>query len=207
MRRLPFLLLLAFAPLLRAADPLPPLSPDDPAWSDLVKAFARLSDSTADFAEKRFFPFRKTPLELSGVSRVAPARGLSLDYLVPERRTVILDDRGMLIREAGGESVAPSDPRVSTGNLALVQVLRLDLAALALTFELSGRRMGDNWMLTLVPHTAELRRAIAEIGVTGEAAQVRTIVIRRSAKQSVEITVGPAHPTPFTTEDLQRFFR
>lgn len=206
MRCLPLFLLLTLATLARAAS-LPPLAPNDPAWSDLVAAFASQPDATAEFSEKRFFPFRKAPLELSGHSRVSRSHGLSLDYLAPEKRTVIFDEQGMLVRQADGESPAPSDPRAAAANLALVQVLRFDLAALATTFELTGQRDGSAWTITLAPRRAEVRRAVAEIVVSGEATQVRRIVIRRSAKQYVEIAVGVARPTPFTPAELQRFFR
>ncbi len=200
------LLVLSFASFLPAATP-PRLAPDDPAWSDLALGFSTKPDATADFSEQRFFPFRKTPLALTGVSRVSATRGLSLDYLTPEKRTVILDLQGVLVRQPDGDTPAPSDPRALAANRALVHVLRFDLAALATDFELFGERTAPAWTLTLVPRTADLRRTLAEIVVTGEATEVRRIVIRRSAKQSVEITVGPARPTPFTADELKRFFR
>lgn len=205
MRR-PFLFLLTLATLVRAGTS-PSLAPDDPAWADLAATFAHQPDATADFTEKRFFSFRKAPLELSGVSRVSPTRGLSLDYATPEKRTVILDDRGTIVRQSEGASTAPSDPRASAANAALVHVLRFDLPALAGDFNLFGRRDGGTWTLTLVPRAGELRRAVAEIVVTGAAAEVRRIVIRRAANQYVEITVGPARATPFTSQDLKRYFR
>lgn len=206
MRRLTLLFLLTLLPV-AGAEPLPLIVPDAPAWTELAATFASRPDASAEFTEKRFFPFRKAPLELSGVSRVSTARGLSLDYTAPEKRTVILDVQGMLVRQADGESAAPADPRASAANAALVHILRFDLAALARNFDLFGRRDGATWALTLVPRAEDLRRVVAEIAVTGEATDVRHIVIRRSAKQYVEITIGVARPAPFTAEELQRFFR
>lgn len=203
--RLALLLCALFAGLLRAA-PAPRLDPDDPAWRDLAATFAHQPDATADFSERRSFPFRKTPLELSGVSRVSPTRGLSLHYLAPDERTVVIDDAGMIVRQADGTAAAP-DPRASAANAALVHVLRFDLAALAVDFALFGERAGPAWTLTLVPLAADLRRAVGEIVVSGEPAQVRRIVIRRSSTQAVEILVGPARPTPFGAAELARFFR
>jgi hypothetical protein len=206
MRRLSLIFFFALATLSRA-DPLPPLTASDPAWSDLVALFADRPDAAADFSEKRFFPFRRTPLELSGVSRYSTTRGLSLDYTTPEKRTVILDSQGMLMRQRDGEADAPGDPRATAANAALIHVLRFDLTALALNFDLFGQRDGEAWTLAVVPRAPDLRQAVSDIVVTGQSAEVRRIVIRRSAKQYVEITVGAARLAPFTPEELKRFFR
>ncbi len=213
MNRLPLLLVWLFATFARAAEPAAlttpafRLTPGDPAWADLVATFARRPDGIADFSEQRFFPFKKTPVELRGVSRVSATRGLSLHYTAPEERIVILDALGVLVRDARGESAAPADPRAAAANAALVQVLRFDLPALAETFELFGRRDGAAWELAFVPRAADLRRTVGQISVAGSADAVHRIEIRRSAKQSVTILIGPPRATPFTAEELTRFFR
>ena len=120
---------------------------------------------------------------------------------------MILDDQGMLVRQGAGENAAPSDPRAGAANAALVQVLRFDLSALAANFEIFGRRNDHGWMLALVPRATDLRHAVAEIDIAGEAAEVHRITIRRTPQQYVEILVGPARPTPFTAEELKRYFR
>jgi hypothetical protein len=64
------------------------------------------------------------------------------------------------------------------------------------------------WTLALVPRAEELRRTLGAIIITGEADLVRRIELRRSAVQRVEILVGDPRPqTPFTAEELHRFFR
>lgn len=188
-------------------DPANRISPDDPAWKDLAATFAHQPEATADFSEQRFFPFKKTPVELKGESRVSVARGLSLHYTAPEERTVILDAQGVLVRDARGETAAPSDPRAAAANAALVQVLRFDLSALAETFDLFGQREGAAWTLVVVPRAADLRRAVGQIVIAGDTAAVHRIELRRSAKQYVAILIGPPRPAPFTTEELKRYFR
>ena len=183
------------------------LTSDNPAWRDVVDAFARKPDVTADFSEQRFFPFRKTPLELKGESRVSTSHGLSLHYTAPEEHTVVLDDQGVFVRQAGRDSAAPTDPRASGANVALVQVLRFDLPALTVNFEIFGRRDGTGWTLALVPRAAELRHAVSEIVVAGDAAEVHRIAIRHTPRQYVEILIGPARPTPFTAGELKQYFR
>ncbi len=183
-----------------------PLAPG--AWDDLARLFTGQTDVTADFTEHRYFPFRKIPVVLTGVSRVSATRGLSLQYLTPAERLVILDGEGMVLRDAKGDSTPPADPRGDAANRALRHVLRLDFPALAQDFELLGRREGDRWSLVLVPRADDLRRTLGRISVDGEAAVVRRIELRRSALQSVEILISaPRLSAPFAADELKRYFR
>jgi glycosyltransferase involved in cell wall biosynthesis len=207
------LLLVCLAPG-RAAAPDPLVNPEHllppaaPAWGDLVAAFARLPDTTADFTERRYFPFKAEPVALAGEVRVSATHGLSLHYTAPDERTVILDDQGVLLRAAAGDQAPPADPRAAAANDALRHVLRFDLAALAPDFELYGRRDGAAWTLALVPRTEALRRSVGRITVTGEAAAIRRIEIRRTPKQAVEISIAPPRPAAaFTAAELKTFFR
>jgi hypothetical protein len=184
------------------------LAPTAPAWSDLIDAFAHHPDTAADFTERRFFPFKKEPVELRGEVRVSVTRGLSLHYIAPEEHTVILDAQGMLIRAAAGEKAPPADPRAAAANDALRHVLRFDLAALETDFEIFGQRDRAAWTLVLVPRTEALRRSVGRITVAGEAATIRHIEIRHTEKQAIEINIEtPRSAAAFTVEELKRFFR
>ncbi len=207
-------LLLWCAARVPAAEPDPLVNPElrlapaAPAWADLVAAFARQPDTTADFTERRQFPFKKDPVELAGVVRVSAARGLSLHYTAPEVRTVILDDHGMLLRSPAGQKTPPADPRATAANEALRHILRFEFSALEQDFELYGRREGPDWTLALVPRTDTLRRSIGRITVAGEATAIRRIELRRTAKQVIEINIAPPRPAAvFTTEELRTYFR
>lgn len=192
-------------PLVTAEHRLPPAAP---AWSDLIGAFAGNPDITADFTEQRFFPFKKEPVELRGEVRVSKPHGLSLHYTAPEVRTVILDDRGVLIRAPAGEKTPPADPRAAAANAALLKVLRFDFAALEQDFELYGRREGTTWTLALLPRTDALRRSVGRLTVTGDGAAISRIEIRRTARQAILIAIAPPRSvTAFTAEELKQFFR
>ncbi len=208
------LALLLCAPLVPAAAPDPLVSPEHrlssaaPAWADLVEAFAHQPDTTADFTERRQFPFKQDPVELRGEVRVSAARGLSLHYTSPDERTVILDEQGMLIRARAGEKVPPADPRATAANEALRHILRFEFTALEKDFELYGRRDGPDWTLALVPRTDTLRRSLGRITVSGEAVAIRRIELRRSAKQVIEILLAPPRPPgAFSAEELKTYFR
>lgn len=199
---------------LGAAEPAPLVAPanrlasDDPAWRDLHAEVQRRADAAAGFEEHRWFSFKKAPTVLKGEVRVSAARGLSLHYLEPQERTVIIDDRGLLLREAAVDTTPPSDPRATAANLAMLHLMRFDLRALAETFDLYGERTATAWTLALVPRDESLRRTLGQITVTGESAVVRRIELRRSLTQRVEILIEPPRPpAPFTESETRRFFR
>lgn len=206
--------LLLGATLARATPPDPlvvpnhRLTPNAPAWTDLIAAFAHNPDTTADFVERRFFPFKKDPVALTGEVRVSATHGLSLHYKAPDERTVILDDAGLLVRDATGEKPALSDPRARAGTAALLPILHFDFNMLERDFEIYGERSGAEWKLALVARTEEGRRGLGLITVAGEGATVRRIELRHSARQYIEILNDPPRPAAaFTADELKRFFR
>ncbi|HWA27342.1 MAG TPA: glycosyltransferase [Lacunisphaera sp.] len=191
-----------------AADPVARLPAGAETWRDLVEAFGRNGDVTADFTESRRFPFKKDPVVLTGEVRVSAAHGLSLHYRTPEERTVILDDQGVLVRAPAGQQAPPADPRAAAANQALLHLLRFDLPGLEKDFELSGRRGAGGWELTLVPRTEALKRSVGRINAAGEGATIRRIEIRRSERQAIEIVIAaPRPPAAFTPAELATFFR
>jgi glycosyltransferase involved in cell wall biosynthesis len=206
--------LLICATLLTAAEPDPlvaaahRLAPGAPEWTDLVAVFAHKGDTMTEFTERRFFPFKKAPVELRGEVRFSSERGLSLHYLAPEERTVILDAQGLLIRAGADEKAAPADPRARAASEALLHILGFEVGALDRDFEIYGRRAGAGWSLALVPRTDQLRRGVGVITVAGEGAVVRSIELRHSARQYIEIVNAPPRPAAaFTADEARRYFR
>lgn len=184
------------------------VEPDSPAWADLLEKFAAQPDTRARFLEKRVFPVRKKPVELAGVVRVSRQHGLSLQYLEPEVRTIVLDDRGVLLRDVKGARTPPADPRVDAVNQALLHILRFDFAALREDFEIRGQRDNDEWTLVLRPRSPAIQRTLGQISVAGENAVVRWIELRRSPKQFIEIAMSDVEqPVEFSAADLARHFR
>ena len=87
-------------------------------------------------------------------------------------RVVILDEGGVLARDARGREASP-DKRAEGANRALLHVLRMDFPALEKEFEVYGKRGDTGWALALVPRDAGMRRAIGNIHVSGEGTAVR----------------------------------
>jgi hypothetical protein len=217
MRLFPFVLIftLAAAWPLRAADL--PLGPDtllkdpahDPAWRDLFTQLAPDRTRQSEFEERRYFPFRRTPVVLHGEIRIIPERGLSLRYLKPEPHVLIIDSQGLLMRDENGrERAAPTDARMQAVTSALVSVLRFDLPTLEKSFAVHGRRDGDAWTLAFVPREAALADLIGVLAVSGEKTRLDRIDVVKSPKQRIEILIsGTRDNVIFPGDVLQRFFR
>jgi hypothetical protein len=207
------LLLATCLPMRSAPGELPPapgqaIVPSSPGWKELSDAFQANPGATAFFAERRFFPFKRDPVVLKGEVRVSAARGLSLHYTAPQQQTVIMDAHGTLIRTASGDSVPPADPRADGAHRALLNVLRMDFAALQEDFELYGQRTGAAWTMALLPRAESLRRAVSRIVASGEGAAIRRIEIDRADRPAVEIAIEPPLPeSGFTQEEVKQWFR
>ncbi len=214
MKRLLLILLCAALPLRAAkwpAEPGPVVVPGetDAAWRPLFAALAAKGAVRSAFTERRWFPFRTRPVVLEGELRFSPDRGLSLRYLEPERRVVVADAHGVLVRDARGRTrVVPADARALASVLALLPVMRFDLAALAPAFELQAARTGNAWRLDFVPRDPAQARALGRLVVFGEDEAVRRLEFRQSEKQRVEIIIGETQTgVTFSAEEAQRYFR
>lgn len=220
--RFPFVvclpLLLLAAPLVAAdVSALPLISPgtlltdpaQDPAWRDLFVQLAPNKTRQSRFEERRTFPFRKEPIVLTGEIRIVPELGLSLRYLTPERRTLIVDARGLLMRDDQGRDRAPpNDSRAQAATSALVRVLRFDLAALQKDFAVHGRRKGAAWSLAFVARDPAFANLLGTLTVSGENAVLRTIEMTKSPTQRIEILIrDTVEDVLFTGDTVKRFFR
>lgn len=181
----------------------------DPAWKDLFARLAPGKNRLCKFEERRYFPFHKAPVILTGEVRIAPDRGLSLHYLTPEQRTVIVDDRGLLIRDAqGGERAVPAAGQAQTAITALVDILRFNLPQLQKNFALHGWREAGVWTLALVPRNPELASSLSSVVISGEEADLRRIELIESTAQRIEILIGETHEdVTFPAGELARYFR
>ena len=181
----------------------------DPAWSDLLARLAPDKARQSQFEERRYFPFRKTPVVLKGEIRIVPARGLSLRYLEPEQRVLIVDAQGLLMRDdEGHERAAPSDSRAQAITSALVSVLRFDLPTLVKSFAVHGRREGAAWTLAFVPLEPSLAELIGVLAVSGQDTRLDRIELVKSPTQRIEILIsGTRENVIFPGDVLTRFFR
>lgn len=200
-----------------AAPPHPLATPEtelrdparDPAWQELFARLTAQKTRQSKFEERRYFPFRSAPVVLTGEIRIVPERGLSLRYLAPDPRVLIVDAQGVLLREADGRNRAmPDDARAKAATSAIGNVLRFDLGALQRDFAVHGRRDGAAWSLGFVPRAETLRTALGLLVVSGTGATLQKIEMIRSPTQRIEVLVSDTEEDVlFTGDTLVRFFR
>ncbi len=210
----PLLFLLPFA-LLQASPAI--LTPETliadpahaPAWTALFAKLSPQKTRFSQFEEQRFFPFRKTPVILHGEIRLAPDRGLSLRYLGDQPHLVIVDQKGVLLRDADGrERAAPNDRRADAVTSALFAVLRFDLPALAREFTVHGTQQDDDWALAFDPHDANVAKFVGSIVVHGHADRLDHLEMFKSEKQHIDISLRDTQSdVVFTPDELRRYFR
>lgn len=181
----------------------------DPAWRELIVKLAPSRTRQSRFEERRYFPFRREPVVLQGEVRIVPELGLSLRYVGAESRVMIVDQKGLLMRdEQGRERAAPTDSRAQAATGALVNVLRFDFAALKREFVVHGRRDGDAWTLGFVPRDADIANLIGVLVVSGRQHTLERIEMVKSPTQRIEIAIRDTlEDVIFTGDTLRRYFR
>lgn len=181
----------------------------DPGWSELIGRLAPNKSRQSTFEERRYFPFRKTPVVLTGEIRIIPELGLSLRYLTPEERILVVDRQGILMRDnAGGDRAPPADSRAQAATSALVNVLQFDLGKLQQQFDVHGRRDGAAWTLAFVSRDPTFAQLLGTLSVSGVDATLTKIEMVKSPTQRIEIIVRDTREDVlFTGDTVRRFFR
>lgn len=206
-------LLLALAGAMRASPlpaPDPVIAPDDPAWQQLFHSLAAADDRSAAFTELRYFPFRTDPIVLHGEVRISAAHGFSVAYAAPEKRTLILDQRGLLLRDAQGrDRPAPDDPRLRAGIEAIVGIFQFDLPALERNYELHGSRTAGQWRLSFLPRRGGPAPGNYQAVVLSGRGRLPTqIELIRSASQRIAISLADERRhVSFSAGEIQAYFR
>jgi hypothetical protein len=209
--RLSLLLCLIAAPLQGAGsltEPGPEIvrGENDAAWAPLFAALAEKGPVSASFTERRLFAVRKQPVVVEGEMRLIPARGLSLRY---GDRTVIVDARGVLLRDARGRTrTAKPDHRNPAANTLLLPVLRFDRQELEKTFTLRGARSEKVWRLDFIPRSPASDDGVGKIVVHGVDQAITRIELRPATGVHIEIVLTSVQTdVNFSDEEVRRFFR
>jgi hypothetical protein len=178
-------------------------------WGPLIGALASKGPIQAVFTEHRYFPFRREPMLLTGVLRISPERGVSLQYMLPEPDLLIADATGLILRDPNGRSREISASSREGGAIAaLLPIMRFDLPALFPRFIVRAQRTDSGWRFDFTPRDADAAVSLGSIAVSGSGTDVRHLEFRRSASQRVEIDVGDTRTgAVFTAAELAQFFR
>jgi len=182
---------------------------NDAEWLPLFKELGAKRAVVSEFTEQRWFPFKKIPVELKGVMRLSPNLGMSLGYTEPEKRVIIVDTKGLLLREANGrQREIPADPNSPAASAALLPILNFDWQKLDQTFLVYAARNGNDWRLDFVPRDPQLASTFGRITALGDDSTMRQLEFRRSAMQRVEIFIGETRlGVEFSPDEKKQFFR
>ncbi len=194
-----------------AADPGEELTPagGEGAWKPLVATLASKGTVVADFTEKRYFPFHRGPTTLKGVLRIAPGKGLSLQYTQPEPSVLIADADGLLLKDKEGrEQGMPAGSRESGAIASLLPIMRFDLPALYPRFVIHAHHTDSGWRFDFTPRDPDVARSLGDISIGGSGTDVNHIEFKHSASTRVEIEVGAAQSGgALSPAELKAFFR
>jgi len=181
----------------------------NPPWDGLIAALQKKGNISAHFTENRYLPLKKVPVVFTGEIRLSAEHGLSLHYLTPENRLMVVDTRGVFMRnEAGRTRELPADPNALAATGALLDVMRFDLGALSQHFSLYAAGDADTWFFGFEPRDDSVSKTLSRLVVTGKKDHVQRILMRKSAMQSIEILVADERSqVEFTADELKRFFR
>jgi len=161
------------------------------------------------FEEKRYFPFRKTPIEVTGILRTGKGRGVSISY--PKNRTVIIyDEMGILMRRIAKDgSFREKSPDIDSSNtIALLgAAFNFDQEKLGSVFTLAWQGDDGGWDILMEPRDSEEEK-LEDIAISGKGSVVDSIVMRFADQRRIEI-----HPKEeirkiqFTEEEEAVYFR
>ncbi len=158
----------------------------------------------ADFTERRHFPFRRQPVELEGRVVFDREKGLRLDYESPRRQTVRVD--GKEVRQTGASGrTTTSSGRGREIPETLLSLFRFDLSALERSFDLQGRRDGEEWELRLKP--LEEGGLLEQIDLRGRDDGLSRVEIDLPGRRRVELEIrNPVYPEALEAGERERLF-
>ena len=178
-----------------------------PAARARLDALARPQTLVGAFTESRFTPLKKKPVVVSGIVRIDRARGLSLAYEQSGSPVVILDEKGLLLRRAGGhEQAAPPE---AADDLRLLHALFVfDLATLEKSYALAASESSEETWTLVFTRRPDVAATYRELTLAGDASRLTRIVLAKTPNLHTDIALDPPQlDVTFTAEDLARYFR
>lgn len=158
------------------------------------------------FREVRHYQLKKTDTLFTGVMRILPGRGISIEYQEPSERIFVLSPTGLIIRTEGKLDKQAPEEAISMVKVFL-DLLTLNEEALSGNFLLSEKIEETHWMLTLFPKNNELKRFFQVIDLEGVDSVLQSIYIKngRSRWKKITFTAAPVEWIP-TDSAISHYF-
>ena len=187
-------------------------SPEIKLQNKLAELEASVASSMVreiDFREERTFPFRRKPIELTGIVRLWKERGISIEY--PEDKTIlILDDLGVLMRKIADDgSFKERSSGLGDGAMAslLKAALGFDKAELEQLFFLTWYEDAEEWSIVMTPRI-EQENTIEQVTMSGQALLISKIELGFSGRKKITIIPKDEQINDgFSLEEQKKYFR
>ena len=201
--------LLFSAILLTWAGSLAHAADDDAQWKALFNCLPQTQSVEATFEEWRYSLLRDRPSYLQGVLRFDQKIGVSLSYLKPSERTIIIDENSVSLRNPEGETrTLPDNERYNWIPYLIGTIFSFDLESWKGGFILKDYSVeGENWSAVIEPKQDTGRDRIREVTMTGDAVYVTAMEMRMKGGKRVKIEVASAEKNiSFSEEAVKRYF-
>ena len=176
-------------------------------WADFQRQLTERRWVEAELLEERYFPFRFRPVELTGTVWYGREEGLTLNYREPRQEVIRIDANGVRVIESDGRRRSREIPEQGREiPAALLSMFRLDFAELGEVFAIHGRRDGNSWALRFTPHDEDAA-PVERMELAGENDEIHRIVIERTSRRRIELTLSNAtFPSELDEDERERAF-
>ena len=159
---------------------------------DLMRGFASIKASRADFVEKKYLSTLTQPLESSGELVYVSPSHLERRTVKPKPEVLIVDGDTLTIERAGTKrSISLSAfPEVTAFTESIRATLAGDLAALKRDYRVDFDGASVPWRLTLLPSDQKVAALVSRVTLTGRDRHIETIeILQADGNRSVATLV------------------
>jgi hypothetical protein len=180
----------------------------------LRNVFSRLGETDTaviPFVENRRLGIFKKPVELSGTMRYSRKAGLSIAWEQPKPRVLIIDDIGLIERQADGRErrIAANDrPELAVLSDIYLNLLRGKPAGLFNVCEVYFMGNANAWQIGLIPKDESLRRHAGRVLIGGGGREIAQIsnLLENGDRRTLRLSKTEID-AKFNSSVIQSFFR
>ncbi len=159
----------------------------------LMRSFARMKSSRADFVERKYLNSLDRPLDSSGeLVYVAPSR-LERRTIKPKPEDMVVDGNTLTIERGGKKRTVSlsSYPEAAAFTDSIRSTLAGDLDALRRDYRVILDGTAALWQLTLLPSDPKLAALVSRVQLTGRGDRIEGIEILQADGNRSVATITP----------------
>lgn len=172
----------------------PPAGAADWGLEQLMRGFAQVRSSTAQFVERKHVAILSVPLESSGTLVYAAPGRLEKHTVAPRAESLVLDGDRLTLEDKERDRKRTLGLQEVPVIQAFVEGIRStlagDLATLDRHYQVGLEGSERGWRLTLTPRAGETRDFVREIRIAGSRNRIRTIEIIEAGGDRSVMTIS-----------------